>query len=1073
MYAWTSPASKMKVGIYFIVLLLSISLVGAVCTVNEAEPNDDFSQATPFSMDDCGNEANLKNVFYDDHDRDIFSISSPIKKGQTVSISGAASLVAFFDQNDNLLYREYVSSSISRSFVAHENLPKTSILFVPNGLTDLSSKVSLESGTLSSHGLQKVLLDFDGGENVQIHTRPPISFPAFEYSEVAALYPGQEQELKQKIIQVVRESYSDFPIEIYTTDDAQMPAEPYATVYFGGGDVRLLGIADSVDQYNSDLFDNAIIYVDEFDDFSVMDLSVEEMANMIGNTGAHELGHLLGLFHTNEVDEIMDTYGTAWDLTQPKTFHQASLDKTVAPIGFQDSIQKLGFITNMDSTGSCIDSDHGWKIFTRGEVSYGPRPDGSYSHVLTDNCVGNTLNEYICNGDIATTTYHQCLVGCSEGKCNDLPKCYDPDGVDYTKKSTSYYRPILDTDGYSGILQDYCAGNKVREYFCTVEGSLTDILHDCGDMGSCVDGRCVQGSPVCYDSDGSNYNNMGKITFGASGGTQYTEWDYCDGFELNEKVCNTQHLPDNEEHICELGCVDGACIQPASCVDSDKGLDYNFKGTVQYNLNPDGTYTDSLTDVCSGGGSSTLNEYTCVNGAPKNNPYVCPNGCADGKCNPISSAPPALQQVQCKDSDNGLNYFMQGIVQFNPNANGQYQNSLTDVCSGGGSSTLNEYSCENNAPKTNYHICLNGCSNGKCNALPQCLDSDGGLSYFTAGVTSVGPRGDDTYASSFSDSCSTANNVIEYRCNGNLQEAKGFLCLNGCSNGKCNPVSACVDSDNGLSYNVFGVVQFNPNANGQYQGSLNDSCSQGTLTEYTCQNNLPKENSYACPYGCANGRCVEKTCSDSEEGVDFYFKGSVAYTSAPNGYYTKSDVCVNELNPATGFTVPKLYDYYCNSQGGLQFTEHICLNGCGDGVCNYPLQCYDSDGGIKEFVTGVVSYNPASNDVYSYNLVDSCSGDTLNEYSCANAAPKTNYITCLNGCSDGKCNPQTPCYDTDGGLNYAIYGKVYWGLSDGVYALENEDYCIGNTLREYKCDGTVAHGYSYSCPNGCSNGKCN
>ena len=99
----------------------------------------------------------------------------------------------------------------------------------------------------------------------------------------------------------------------------------------------LLGLADNVDRYNSDPTQTAVVFVRGFEPFEVMQLTPEEMGVMIGNVGSHELGHMLGLYHTREPHEVMDTTGTAWELAANQRFDRAALAMSVFPVGMEDS----------------------------------------------------------------------------------------------------------------------------------------------------------------------------------------------------------------------------------------------------------------------------------------------------------------------------------------------------------------------------------------------------------------------------------------------------------------------------------------------------------------------------------------------------------------------------------------------------------------------------------------------------------------------------------------------------------------------------------------------------------------
>ncbi len=68
-----------------------------------------------------------------------------------------------------------------------------------------------------------------------------------------------------------------------------------------------------------------------------MQLTPDEMGIMIGNVGSHELGHLLGLYHTREPHDVMDTTGTAWELAENQRFDRAALEPSVFPVGMENS----------------------------------------------------------------------------------------------------------------------------------------------------------------------------------------------------------------------------------------------------------------------------------------------------------------------------------------------------------------------------------------------------------------------------------------------------------------------------------------------------------------------------------------------------------------------------------------------------------------------------------------------------------------------------------------------------------------------------------------------------------------
>ena len=56
---------------------------------------------------------------------------------------------------------------------------------------------------------------------------------------------------------------------------------------------------------------------------------------------SHEIGHLLGLNHVDDVYNLMDTTGTAPTFLYDQTFTTSALDDMIFPIGNQDGLLLL------------------------------------------------------------------------------------------------------------------------------------------------------------------------------------------------------------------------------------------------------------------------------------------------------------------------------------------------------------------------------------------------------------------------------------------------------------------------------------------------------------------------------------------------------------------------------------------------------------------------------------------------------------------------------------------------------------------------------------------------------------
>lgn len=260
--------------------------------------------------------------------------------------NGARQVVlALLDQDGYLLRRGRLTTTLSVRHRIHQRV--ASLRVALHSETDAGWAAELTA--VVRRGLpapqpqpQVVWLNFAGGQDVRIGEKAPVAFGPFDAGVIGPAYTDKSAELKAAITAVVRAAYDGFDVRVLSSDETAAPVGPYATVHFGGDDAGQLGLADGVDRYNADRNDQCIVYVEGFASYATMDLRVDELGRMIGNTAAHELGHLLGLYHMRGDGALMSDTHTAWELTEPMHLKAAEVAPSVFPVGIEDPTTILG-----------------------------------------------------------------------------------------------------------------------------------------------------------------------------------------------------------------------------------------------------------------------------------------------------------------------------------------------------------------------------------------------------------------------------------------------------------------------------------------------------------------------------------------------------------------------------------------------------------------------------------------------------------------------------------------------------------------------------------------------------------
>jgi hypothetical protein len=186
-----------------------------------------------------------------------------------------------------------------------------------------------------------VLLVFDGGQHVRIGTRSAVDVPVFDAASISSVYAGQTRSMSDEIVYRVREDYLGLDVAILSTSEGDVFEPDMTRVFFGTYDSALLGVAEGVDEFNATNSQEAIVFTNTFSAFMRLEPSVEQLGQAIANVASHEIGHLLGIVHTEDPSGLMDVTASLSALTRNQAFRRSPIYSAVFPLGFQDALQYL------------------------------------------------------------------------------------------------------------------------------------------------------------------------------------------------------------------------------------------------------------------------------------------------------------------------------------------------------------------------------------------------------------------------------------------------------------------------------------------------------------------------------------------------------------------------------------------------------------------------------------------------------------------------------------------------------------------------------------------------------------
>ncbi len=283
-------------------------------------------------------------------DRDIFQIG-PAAAGDRIRIEldtahGLDVVVGLLDSAQQLLaYTDPWSITSGPAYVDLVIREDVTELYLVVATRSVAARaraytvgVEITRGTgVLGYRPQVIVLSFAGAEDVQIGTREPVDVPPFDAAAIDERFAGQTEPIIALILERVRDHFAGLDIEIYRDGDAGIPTQNRSVVHFGTYDARLLGLAESIDPFNANPEQDAILFTDTFAIFSALLPTTEQIAQVLANVASHEIGHLLGLRHTADPDDLMDVTATASRMLRNQWFLLADLHESVLPAGLQDA----------------------------------------------------------------------------------------------------------------------------------------------------------------------------------------------------------------------------------------------------------------------------------------------------------------------------------------------------------------------------------------------------------------------------------------------------------------------------------------------------------------------------------------------------------------------------------------------------------------------------------------------------------------------------------------------------------------------------------------------------------------